>query len=429
MQSSLTPGKPMLTLQPTALLLGLGMAALYFTTYLGSMAALMFLVACGALVIWRPQLILIETRNAWLLWAVAGWCALSVFWSNAPGLTLRYAIQLGLTFAIAIAAASRLSVTATLRVVLVVTLIVGLASIGLGRVNGNGLWTGIFGSKNALSQSATVMVIAAAAVLIDRRGRGGWVWLAALNLTIGMILLNKAGSAGGTIATMLAVLGMLSLWTMRRLTSWQRIFLGFLMVLGTIFVIMLVIGYFDAFAQVFLAATGKEITLTGRTDLWRIAFSEIARHPFLGQGFQAFWVPGNALAESLWAEFGITTKTGFHFHHTLISNAVEIGLIGVMLQIVVFFSTLVIILRWALAAPCAESIFLAGFMMRQFILMNSEVVFFTQFDTVSMLMAMTAVFAIRARREALVPAKRRAMTRAPVPGNRPAWQTSNQRVH
>lgn len=403
MSHPLETDRALLTLRPTALLLGLGLLGLNFTAFFGSVAALIFLIACLWLVVRRPGIILTETRDAWLLWAIVAWCLLSVFWSNAPGLTLRYAVQLGFTFAIAVAAAFRLSVSTTLRVVLVVSLIVGVSSILFGRVTGGGDWTGVFGSKNALSQFSTVTVIAAVALLLDRRGQGIWAWLAGLALVIGVFLLDRSGSAGGTIATMLSVAGMISLWILRRLTTWQQVFAGLLMLLLTIFAVMLVVGFFDTFVRLLLTATGKDITLTGRTDLWVTAFDEIALHPILGQGFKAFWVPGNPLAEALWAQFGIDNKTGFHFHHTLISNAVEIGFVGVGLQVIMFLTTFVAILRWAVVEPCAESLFLAGFMLRQFILMNTEVVFFTQFEPASVLMAMTVVYATRARREALAP--------------------------
>ena len=88
----------------------------------------------------------------------------------------------------------------------------------------------------------------------------------------------------------------------------------------------------DELAKAFLDLTGKDITLTGRTDLWAVAFQEIAERPVLGTGFQAFWVQGNPLAEQLWAMFGIGSRAGFHFHNTLISNTVEIGLVGATLQ-------------------------------------------------------------------------------------------------
>ena len=84
----------------------------------------------------------------------------------------------------------------------------------------------------------------------------------------------------------------------------------------------------------------RNLSLTGRTDLWKIALQEIAARPILGAGFQAVWVPGNPLAEALWQEFGIETRTGFHFHNAYLSNAVEIGVTGAALQAALVFGAL-----------------------------------------------------------------------------------------
>jgi hypothetical protein len=92
-------------------------------------------------------------------------------------------------------------------------------------------------------------------------------------------------------------------------------------------------------ADAILAATGKDITLTGRTDLWRVGLEQIAERPWLGQGYQAFWQPGNPEAEHLWRAFGIESRTGFHFHNLYLSNAVEIGIPGAALQAVFLSSS------------------------------------------------------------------------------------------
>jgi exopolysaccharide production protein ExoQ len=105
------------------------------------------------------------------------------------------------------------------------------------------------------------------------------------------------------------------------------------------FAIVLLIANIDAVADAILAATGKDITLTGRTDLWRVGLEQIAERPWLGQGYQAFWQPGNPEAEHLWRAFGIESRTGFHFHNLYLSNAVEIGIPGAAMQAVFLSSS------------------------------------------------------------------------------------------
>ena len=94
---------------------------------------------------------------------------------------------------------------------------------------------------------------------------------------------------------------------------------------------------------------------------------------------------GNPLAEQLWAMFGIGGRAGFHFHNTLISNTVEIGLIGATLQAIIFFAALASSLTWAIRSPSAASVFFALFMVRQFMLMWIEVVYFFQFELSSVI--------------------------------------------
>jgi exopolysaccharide production protein ExoQ len=89
-----------------------------------------------------------------------------------------------------------------------------------------------------------------------------------------------------------------------------------------------------------LAAFGKDATLTGRTYLWQQGIEAAGRAPFVGIGYQAFWVQGFAEAERLWADFFIGTRSGFHFHNTFIATAVETGLVGCLLLTMVLLVTL-----------------------------------------------------------------------------------------
>jgi exopolysaccharide production protein ExoQ len=84
----------------------------------------------------------------------------------------------------------------------------------------------------------------------------------------------------------------------------------------------------------FLQFFGKDKTLTGRTDLWSTAFHEIETHMLLGRGYQAFWRIGNPVAEKLWALFGIATRTGFNFHNEYINTAVDLGILGLMINVI-----------------------------------------------------------------------------------------------
>lgn len=385
---------------PNAVLAAFALIGLVFVVRLGALGALMFLGSGLLLVVRHPRTALAELRGYALLWPLALWCLASVFWSNYPDLTMRYSVQLILSFAIAIAMANRLSPLAFLKVVLVVYLLAGLASLGFNRVRSDGIWLGIFASKNALAQVASVLLVAGFAMVIDRARGVRWRSVGLVALTLGALLVLKAHSAGNLIAVFVALITVSAIFLMRRASAWQRLFLLIFTLLSVVMGVLLIVGFFDEFAQIVLQLTGKNVTLTGRTELWSTAFAEIAERPLLGQGYSAVWVRGNPLAEELWLRFGIASKTGFHFHNTLISNAVEIGLIGIALQAAMFFWGLYAVLRWALSDPRAETYFLAGLMMRQLLLSMTEVVYFIHFSPVTILTLAAIVYALRQRRAA-----------------------------
>ena len=375
-----------LSWSPTAVLAFLAMVGLVFVTVLGSKGALLFL-ACGlTLVLTSPGTTLAGLRENWLVVAMTLWCLVSFTWSDYPALSLRYGVQLCLTVMIAIAIFTRLTPMAFVKVVFVAYALAGIGSLLSGRSRGDGMgFLGLYASKNALAAAASLLIIASVAVLIDRRLSPRWRVPAILMMLLGGLLLVLGKSTGALAAVAGVVVAFLLLQFLQRLPPLTRlicIVLGFLLlVLGGV----VIAGMADQLAATVLQTTGKDVTLTGRTDLWGFALREIAARPLLGAGYQAVWVQGNPLAEELWAMFGIESRSGFHFHNTLLSNAVEIGIIGAALQAMVFFGGLGASLVWAIRSPSAPSVFLALFMVRQLLSMGVEVVFFFQFDPVTIL--------------------------------------------
>ncbi len=384
---------------PNVVLVTVAMICLLYLTRLGAAGAGLFLLSGLVLLGREPTRTLWEARSFVLPMLLCGFCVASTLWSNYPAVTLRYSVQLTLTFMIAIAIANRLSPIALLKIATVAYILAGIGSLVIGRAGENGIWFGIFESKNAFAQASTVLVVAGVAWICDRAQSVTWRLAGLFCVALGLAELVMAQSAGALIATMGTVLLMLTIMTMRRMTRLQRAFVATLAMAGMVGMVLFLTGYFEEFSHAFLQLTGKDVTLTGRTELWEIAFGQIQQHPLLGQGYKAVWVRGNPLAEALWSYFDIKSRSGFHFHNTMISNAVEIGVAGVLLQAGLFLSGLVFCVAWALRSPRAEVIFLAGLMLRQLLLMHSEVVFFTQFDAMSLLTVVAFVFGLRAARQ------------------------------
>jgi exopolysaccharide production protein ExoQ len=354
---------------------------LAFVGPLGSKGALLFLMAGMALVVSRPGENLAAFRREWMIGLVALWCVMSFGWSDYTSLTMRYGIQLFLTVMISVVIAYRLAPMTFVKIIFVTSSIAGLASLLLGRGRDDGLgYLGIYASKNALADASSLLIIAALAMLVDRRLSTYWRLPAMMMLFLGAKLLVMGQSSGALVSTIgvIMVFGVLIL--LQRLTPHMRLIaISLTIVLGAAIVVVLS-SMSDQLARMFLDVTGKDITLTGRTDLWAVAFGQIAERPLLGVGFQAFWVQGQPLAEQLWANFGIPSREGFHFHNTILSNAVEIGIPATVLQTLIFLGAAWFCIGWAVRQPSAASVFFALFMVKLCMLMWIEVVYFYQFN-------------------------------------------------
>jgi exopolysaccharide production protein ExoQ len=101
----------------------------------------------------------------------------------------------------------------------------------------------------------------------------------------------------------------------------------------------------------------------------------------------------------MWARFFIESRSGFNFHNTWISNAVEIGLIGAGLQAFVFVTSLVLVWRWVLLSPSAPAIYLTMFMTQLTVLSFVEVVVYGQFSLNTIMAGAALIYGLRFRAE------------------------------
>jgi exopolysaccharide production protein ExoQ len=401
MPEAMTTGAPqgevVLRLCPNAALGFLALLALQFVPMFGTKAALVFLLFALILIARRPHAVPGEVLGQIGLCLMVGWCLLSVLWSDYPPLSLRFGLQLAVTVLFAIVLAMRLSPIMLLKVLALCFAVACLASLATGRARADGLgFLGIYNSKNAMAAASSLLFLIGVCLLLDRRLSIRWRGFGALAAALGGMLLVKANSAGSAVATVAVCLALAVILALRHLSGPQRLAAGLLSALAVSGAGLVSLAYVDQIAEMFLQATGKDASLTGRTDLWRIAMAEIAERPFLGAGYQAVWVPGNPLAEVLWDRFGIETRTGFHFHNAYLSNAVEIGVIGVAMQAILVIGGLIGTLAWVIRDFRAETLFLALFMVRQITLSMIEVPFFFQFDVSTILTVAALVYVRRA---------------------------------
>jgi len=348
-----------LTIHLAPLLAVAALAGVVFIPALGTVGALVFLAAGCLLCAMNPGRIRARALRDWPVVAVALFSALSFTWSREPALSLRFGVQLAATVVIALAIADRLAPRVFCLATGGLLGIAMAASVLLGGTSGGtAAWTGIYGSKNAFAGAAALFSTVAFGLALAR-GNGALRLAAAVAALAAFGLVVLAQSVGAL------VLLSISLALTALLLAAARLGPGALMAgLAASFLVALLTGLVASahaaeLRAALLDATGKDLTLTGRTELWTAALGYISDRPLLGVGFQAYWVPGNAGAEALWHMFGIEARSGFNFHNMYLSNAVEIGLIGVLLQSIVLFGAAWLTLRWTLrtASPIAAVFF------------------------------------------------------------------------
>jgi exopolysaccharide production protein ExoQ len=390
---------PVIEINIAACLTAIILGVLLLNPLFGGLTALIFL-GCGALLMVTNVGHTIQSlARFWYLLLLPAYCALSTLWSQEPSETLRGSIQLGASLAIAIVMACRVPPRTLVRILFGVFLCAMIASVLFGRVrNSSGAWVGIFGSKNAFAAIVSVFILTSVAALVDKQGSRFQRLTALTSLLVSGPILLLAQSAGAIITLVPSVGAMLLVLGGRWLSQSQKlVLLCAIAMLGAV-IGLLAAGYWTELMNLMLNTTGKDATLTGRTDLWAVGIDVIRDHPLFGVGYRAFWIQGYAPAEMLWAQFGIASRSGFNFHNTYISNAVEIGLLGVAMQSAMLFGAFFLALRWGLRAPSPANALFCGYLTSAIFGSFVEVAVFFQFSLPSILVVAALVYGVRASR-------------------------------
>lgn len=271
--------------------------------------------------------------------ALGAWIALSMAWTEDPERTfflVRLQLPLLAGFMIVGAVLSDKDITQWLlnavRVIVAITA-VAVATIPSTRagalLNGDLLegWHGLFGHKNDLGPFLAVAL--GIVIVVDKNPWTKWPSIAA----IGVLLLGSQ-SVTGLTAAMVAVTA--HSWLKANSRSDDRV----LTISVVVTSLVAVTGALGARAglSIFLEATGKDPTFSGRTDIWAAVSGAVADRPILGYGRGGlFFPPANDISIDLWREIGFRAP---HAHNGVLDLTSQIGLVGLALYAILFISTL-----------------------------------------------------------------------------------------
>ncbi len=267
----------------------------------------MSLMASGVLVlVWRSALAarLLREVNVFLL-AFVALTLLSATWSIEPGITLWNSVLLyidcGVCVAFAIVGWYPRRFQSVMRPLLigflVASLILGALKPGLGQEQGTsaelaGAWRGVFAQKNGLGHAATLAAIFCLHAWLARETR---FWRSAAGIGICIICLILARSSTSLLATAFVTLLLFLLMLAKGPAGRLR----YVVPLTTLFVALIlfyslavlnIVPGLDFVLKPVVGMTGKDMTFTGRTQIWDVVREHSKAHPILGTGYTAYWI-------------------------------------------------------------------------------------------------------------------------------------------
>ncbi len=313
-----------------AILAGIVFYALFMLPRFGTIAAALFLAAGLAYAVIARAKLIRAFGSAALLMLLPVIAIVSTIWSAAPSETIRGSVQYAATVGIMVVFFR----TLPLRLLIGVLMLAGAAAtLSVLAFQPDAILRGYplvggLGSKNIAAFNSSITLLTGLGVLFDRMQPRLFRIAAAPTIPLAALALILAQSAGALVSTSAAVLVLIILVTFKNLPVALR---------GGAFLLILAIAplaWFlgpalsDAVFADVLEATGKDATLTGRTELWNYALSRIPDHPVFGRGYQAFWIQGTPDAEAMWRIGNTPGRSGFTFHNQYIELLIELGAIG-----------------------------------------------------------------------------------------------------
>jgi O-antigen ligase len=295
------------------------LTALFFLNYLITLFLLILR--------WKKSLYVF--KKEWTIWLLIGIALASILWSFNPKLAPNRSIALTGSTLFGVYLAARYSIRDQLKLlswtfVVVITLSLlmviiipeyGTMSYGIHA----GSWRGIYTHKNWFGRMMTISNIVFLILAMGEKEQK-WRYWTGFSCSFCLLLLSKSSASMINWATILALMPIYSIFRWRYLILIPSIvaIIGF----GSSLLL-----WFNANATTALGSIGKDATLTGRTDMWPYIIDMIAKQPWLGYGYSAFWGDWNSPGATVWYAAKWTPPNA---HNGLLDLWLALGLAGVL---------------------------------------------------------------------------------------------------
>lgn len=308
---------------------------------------LSLLIFAGALVLASRSLRLAATLKANLpivLYFI--YCGLSIAWSEYPQVALkRWFRSLGDLIMVLVVLTDQNPIGALKRVLSRVGFLLLPLSIlfiryypdfgrAYGRWDGKVYWTGVTGGKNGLGMICLVYGLAAGWQLLadlqssDRMRRRRLFAVQGLLFLMAAYLLWISDSKTSLASFGLAV-GLMAAVSLLKSARKPGVLSVMVVVVTAVPFAVLFLG----FGTSTLSSLGRDPTLTGRTDIWRIVL-QFTVNPIIGAGYESFWLGKRLLEIARLNNAGLTQA-----HNGYLEIYLNLGWVGLILLTLILAST------------------------------------------------------------------------------------------
>lgn len=285
---------------------------------------------------WRPVLAIV-LRSPFLV-LLSFLTLFSALWSLDPGTSFRRGIAVVCTTGFGFYLAATLSWKELLRYLGIAWFILGVGNFLAGAlVPGFGVmheihvgaWRGLWFEKNAMGgHFARTAFMFAFLVLVDRDWRK--FWIGAFLLSVALVLLSTSKTS---LLGLLLGLAILVAWLWMRGNRFLALMSLWLIFTATLIGILVVLTMPETVASFI----GRDLTLTGRTDIWEVLLGVMEQRPLLGFGYGTFWAETSPPAQLVRAETEWEVPTA---HNGLLEVMLALGQIGAAVFLADYFINL-----------------------------------------------------------------------------------------
>lgn len=305
---------------------------------------------------WRSTIEKIRDRKAlYILLILILLICFSCLWSSFPGNTIRRTIVLLQVTVFAVYFATRFKPQEQLQLLgwtfglaalgslILIFIFPEYGVMGMGKelvIGGQeiahaGSWRGLYVHKNALGR---IMTLGAITTLLLANSSRSYRWLLWLQLGLMLFLVISSESSTAIIVT-LTIMVLVPVLRVLRFKTNLLIILGiptFILLMSSLVIIL-------GSAETFTAVFGKDLTFSGRTELWTAVLDEIFQQPLLGYGYKGYWRGFLGPSAVIWAQFPWLPP---HSHNALLDISLDLGLLGLLTFLFSFSSFLALSISW-----------------------------------------------------------------------------------